>query len=308
MVNGREADFEGRRVKIPAAVEDYMIRLYGLNYMTPPPEANREKHTVFEPFFLRPEDTPKTIRVIVAAHKAYKMPTDSAYLPVFVGAALKSAMVVPPGFTRDDTGENISEKNPSFCELTAVYWAWKNIDADAVGLVHYPRHFATTMGTGPANWQDLTALLEKYDVILPQKRNYFIETTRSQYAHAHYGKDLDIAKEVIIEKYPEFLKAFDNVMKSTVGHRFNMFVMKRAVFQEYCDWLFGILSELEQRIDMTSYSTYNKRVFGFIAERLIDVWIGTKGISYAEMPVIHLESQHWPLKATKFLYRKFFHR
>lgn len=308
MANGRSADFEGRCVQIPAAVEDYMTRLYGSNYMTPPPEADREKHTVFEPFFLRPEDAPKSLRIIVAAHKPYKMPTDPAYLPIFVGSALRSAGTVPTGFTRDDTGENISEKNPSYCELTAVYWAWKNLDAAAIGLVHYRRHFASSVGTVPANWQDFTALLKGYDVILPKKRNYFIETTRSQYAHAHHGKDLDITREVIDERCPEFLKAFDDVMKSTAGHRFNMFVMKRHVFHEYCSWLFGILSVLEQRIDTTDYSANDKRVLGFIAERLLDVWIETKGISYAEMPVIHLESQNWPVKAVKFLYRKFFRR
>lgn len=328
IANGRDTDFEGRRVRIPVAAEEYMTRLYGPDYMTPPPEADREKHTVFEPFFLQPEDAPKNLRIIVAAHKPYKMPTDSAYLPVFVGSSLKSAGTVPTnpmgrdpssagsvpksagtvptGFARDDAGENISEKNPSYCELTAVYWAWKNLDAAAIGLVHYRRHFASSVGTVPANWQDFTALLKGYDVILPKKRNYFIETTRSQYAHAHHGKDLDITREVIDERCPEFLKAFDDVMKSTAGHRFNMFVMKRPVFQEYCGWLFGILTELEKRIDTTDYSANDKRVFGFIAERLLDVWIKTKGISYAEMPVIHLESQNWPVKAIKFLCRKFF--
>ena len=71
------------------------------------------------------------IRVIVAAHKAYRMPEDPMYLPLHVGKAGKELEL---GFQGDNTGENISEKNPSFCELTGIYWAWKNLDADYVGL------------------------------------------------------------------------------------------------------------------------------------------------------------------------------
>lgn len=78
-----------------------------------------------------------TIKIIVATHKKYQMPDDSMYLPVQVGAEDKPDL----GYTRDNTGENISSKNPSFCELTGLYWAWKNLNADYIGLVHYRRHF-----------------------------------------------------------------------------------------------------------------------------------------------------------------------
>ena len=75
----------------------------------------------------------KNIKVIVATHKEYKMPKDKLYLPLHVGAKGKQDL----GYTKDDTKKNISEKNPFFCELTGLYWAWKNIDADYIGLVHY---------------------------------------------------------------------------------------------------------------------------------------------------------------------------
>lgn len=77
------------------------------------------------------------IKVIVAAHKKYQMPKDELYLPLQVGSALHDSI----GYARDNDGDNISDKNPNFCELTGLYWAWKNLDADAVGLVHYRRHF-----------------------------------------------------------------------------------------------------------------------------------------------------------------------
>ena len=142
-------------------------------------------------------------------------------------------------------------------------------------------------------------------MILPKPRNYYIETTYSQYAHAHHVADLDVTRAILAERCPGFVDAFDATMKSTKGHRFNMFVMKRHVLDEYCEWLFGVLFELERRLDVSSYSAYDARVFGFVGERLLDVWIRAKGISFAEMPVIHLEGQHWPAKVVNFLRRKF---
>ena len=84
------------------------------------------------------------VTIVVAAHKPYWMPSDRIYLPLHVGAAGKKDADGRPldlGYTRDDSGENISEKNPYYCELTGLYWAWKNLNADYLGLVHYRRHF-----------------------------------------------------------------------------------------------------------------------------------------------------------------------
>ena len=237
-------------------------------------------------------------KVIVAAHKPYRMPEDPAYLPLQVGAAGKPSL----GFQRDDEGENISARNANWCELTGLYWAWKNLKADAVGLVHYRRHFKGRSGI--ASGDELAALLEKSDAILPRKRNYFIETTRSQYVHAHHAEDLDVTREILVERHPEYVNAFDAAMASTKGHRFNMFVMKRPQFDAYCTWIFDVLFELERRLDISAYSPYDARVFGFVSERLLDVWIATNGIRFAELPVLHLESQHWPSKIWGFLRRK----
>ena len=245
------------------------------------------------------------LRVVVAAHKPYAMPDDPVYLPLQVGAAGREPIA---GFARDDEGDSISARNAGWCELTGLYWAWKNLDADAVGLVHYRRHFKGARGI--AAGAELEGRLAYADVVLPRPRNYFIESTYSQYAHAHHAQDLDVTREVLAGRHPEYLAAFDAAMKSTKGHRFNMFVMKRPFFDSYCEWLFDVLFELERRLDVSSYSPYDARVFGFVGERLLDVWLaGTpKGCSakVAEMPVLHLESQHWPRKILNFLMRKFF--
>lgn len=235
------------------------------------------------------------LRIIVAAHKPYRMPADAAYLPLQVGAAGK-----PPidGFARDDSDENISERNAHYCELTGLYWAWKNLDAEAVGLMHYRRHFKAT----PA---EIAAALQAHEAVLPKKRNYFIETNYSQYVHAHHAVDLETTRQILAERYAEYLPAYDASMKRTSGHRFNMLVMRREILDRYCTWLFDILFELERRLDISSYSQNDARVFGFVSERLLDVWLETNGISYAEFPVRNLESQHWPRKIFNFLKRKF---
>ena len=244
-------------------------------------------------------------RIIVAAHKPYSMPADPVYLPLQVGASGHEPI---SGFARDDEGDNISSRNARWCELTGLYWAWKNLEADAVGLVHYRRHFKGVSGI--ATGAELSALLDRHDAILPKPRNYFIESTYSQYAHAHHAQDLDVTRTILARNHPECLASFDAVMKSTRGHRFNMFVMKRALFDAYCAWLFDVLFELERQLDISAYSSYDARVFGFVGERLLDVWLdGTpegRSARIVEMPVLHLESQCWPKKVVRFLCRKFF--
>ncbi len=246
------------------------------------------------------------IKLIVATHKPYPMPADGMYLPVHAGALGKESI----GFTGDHTGESISARNPSYCELTALYWAWKNLHADALGLVHYRRHFASGRAKGTPferiiTRPELEELLACSDVILPTPRNYFIETNYSQYAHAHHAIDLDTTREILSEKYPRYLGAWDSTMESTVGHRFNMFIMKRELADSYCTWLFDILFELESRLDISSYSAYDARVFGFVSERLLDVWLTANTIPYIEQPYVFLEKQNWLKKGFAFLKRKF---
>ena len=85
-----------------------------------------------------------------------------------------------------------------------------------------------------------------------------------------------------------------------------MFVMKKDLFDAYCAWLFSILFELEQQLDISAYSDYDKRVFGFVSERLLDVWIETNGIKFMDMPYVFMENQNWIIKGWNFVRRKLF--
>lgn len=170
------------------------------------------------------------------------------YLPVQMGHAIHPGI----GYIGDDTGENISERNGNFCELTGLYWAAKNLDSDYIGIVHYRRYFASRLHRFERKkrrvigHEELNAILATTNVVLPKERHYFIETNYTQYIHAHHEQDLRVTRAIIERKCPEYLPAYDTYMSKTHGHHFNMFVMKKELLQHYCTWLFDILFELER--------------------------------------------------------------
>ena len=240
---------------------------------------------------------PEILKIAIAAHKPYAMPNDDVFFPVQVGAAGKPGM----GYARDDTGENISAKNANYCELTALYWAWKNLKCDYFGLFHYRRLFDIDAA-------GIRRLLKSTGVILPEKRYYLLETNYSHYVHAHHAADIDTTRKIVAERHPEDIRYFDAVMRMRTGHRFNMFVMRKDMLDDYCNWLFDILFELERRLDISRYSQYDARVFGFVAERLLDVWLLSRRLSHVDVPVRNTEDQHWFHKILSFLARKYFFR
>ena len=228
------------------------------------------------------------IKIIVATHKSYQMPTDSMYIPLHVGAEGKNDLT----YTKDNTGDNISNKNPYFCELTGLYWGWKNLKAEYIGLAHYRRHFSLKKKSknkfdNILTLEETSKLLEKTDVILPKKRNYLIETLYNHYKHTMYVEPLDETRNVISKLYPDYVDEFDNLKKRRSAHMFNMFIMKREIFNDYCKWLFSILFELEKKIDITQYDQFHSRFFGRISELLLDVYLRKNSINYKEIGFIY---------------------
>ena len=153
--------------------------------------------------------------------------------------------------------------------------------------------------------QRAAKLLERAPVLVPRPRRYYIETNYSQYAHAHNGADLDLVRDILSAQGARWTAAFDAVMARTWGHRWNMLIMDRATLDKYCAWLFGVLFALERRVDLSGYDAYGRRVFGFIGERLLDVWLEAENVPYRQTPLVNMESQHWPRKIAAFLRRKF---
>lgn len=224
------------------------------------------------------------IKIVVATHKKYDIPNYDYLLPVHVGSAM-SNINLP--YQRDDEGLNISNKNNTYCELTGLYWAYKNIKADYIGLCHYRRYF------------DIDNIdISKYNVILPKKRHYYIETVYDQFKHAHGSVGLDTAREVIKEYYPEYLNSFDTQMNSRSLHIYNMFIMKYDLFIDYCDFLFDVLNKIENKLGDVD------RLYGYIGERLLDVYLSKNNTEYKEVKVNNTEPINWVKKIYEFLRRK----
>ena len=247
------------------------------------------------------------VKIIIATHKKTDLPIDHLYLPIHVGKEGKDNI----GYEGDDTGDNISFKNPYYSELTAVYWAWKNLDADYIGLVHYRRYFSYKRKKKNGNlFNDLLTtseaekLLSKADVILPKKRKYYIESLFSHYSNTHDENHLAETRKIIQERCPAYLESFDKIMRKTSGHMFNMFIMKKNIMNEYCSWLFPILFDLEKKVDYKNLSPYDARLFGRVSELLLNVWIDNNRINYQSVGYIHFGKIDWSRKIYSFLFAK----
>ena len=241
------------------------------------------------------------VKLLVCIHKAGTFLNDRHYMPVQVGKALSTADLHVQG---DDTGENISRKNPYYCELTALYWAWKNLEkTDYIGLCHYRRYFDFT----PFHYRErymirpeqlgksqqlpsLKRLFRKYDIVLPVSM-VFRESLRHHYAEHHVGKDMDVLREVIEELTPDYLEAFDTVMdKNNKLAGYNIFLTRWETFDDYCGWLFPVLFELEKRTDVPD-DPYQARIFGFIGERLLNVYCRRHRLKVKYYPIVMVDDE-----------------
>ncbi len=210
------------------------------------------------------------------------------YIPVRCGAVFDEREDV--SMLGDDTGDNISEKRNSFCELTVQYWAWKNVEADYYGLCHYRRFLSFSekytesiryynnlpdyMDQLLLNKPDvMRAVIQQYDFIISAPYDYRMPLYE-QYANLPglHGQDLKTAANIVKELYPEFADTVDSCFNGSELSICNMFIMKREVFHKYCLWLFPILFELERQIDISSYSIEGIRTIGYISERLLSIY------------------------------------
>lgn len=244
----------------------------------------------------------RKVSVLVCCHKRDIMAETEPYMPIQVGRALADTDL---GITADNTGENISSKNPSFCELTGIYWAWKNLrEADVVGLCHYRRYFDfhgacqpfkpyTIFPTSQFSAADLSipdSIIEAVDrgtVVMPRRENFPL-TALAQFNEQHSCLDMNIVRDIIRQDFGDkYAKALWQVL--VTGNRLslcNMFLMNRANFDQYCTWLFHVLGRAEEYIHADDYPPYQKRIFGFLAERLLNVWVSAERRPVKYYPVM----------------------
>lgn len=236
------------------------------------------------------------VQIFVSYHKPFKLFKNKYLQPIHVGRDVflnkdtcdgdyqKIKKWLLKNTIGDNTSDNISLKNPNYCELTAQYWAWKNCNANYVGFCHYRRLF-------DLNNSKISKLLNEYDIILP--RIFTLDcTVREQYNRDHIKEDLDKTLEIIASKYPDYMEDAENVLNKKTIYFCNMFITNRELFNSYCEWLFDILFELE-KVTVISENKYQSRIFGFLSERLLNIFIEhvkrIDDIKIYEVPVKFIE-------------------
>lgn len=235
------------------------------------------------------------MHIFVASHKYTAISRVDGYRPLYVGSAMLGSDVPrKTGWSYDDEyPESISSLNPFFCELTGFHYIWKRCDDDVVGLMHYRRYLGKRSSNGsfvPLDVQTISNDLKEYDCIVAAKSTVangeYLVSVAEQYRLIHSSTDLVQTRLVISQLCPEYLDAFNEVM---LDHQFspcNILVCRKNLFDQYCAWLFSIEFELYRRIDVQSRSDpYQRRVFGFLSERLLNVYLRKHGLQAKEYPV-----------------------
>ena len=256
------------------------------------------------------------VKILVAYHKPTELLKNDVFQPIHVGRDIAKSNITTDeqkqnyqwmidNLIGDDTGDNISAKNPNYCELTAQYWAWKNLseldNPDYIGFMHYRRHLNFNVdkeynenkwGTIDNNYLDgfyiekyglneenIKNVVGKYDIITVNPWN--VKNAGSKNNYDHYAtsdpkihiKDYDLTLKILQKKYPEYKADIKKYNESAEGYYTNIFIMKKDIFNQYCQWLFDILFEVEKEVDISNYDFQEARIFGYLSEWLFGIYM-----------------------------------
>ena len=237
----------------------------------------------------------ETISIYVAAHKKTDITLPAAYKICQVNAE-KNGRWTGDYVYDNGAPDNISLKNDRYCELTALYELWKNNDSDIKGLAHYRRFFSNRNAWNAVNFLDrfineaqamkrvlredqIRAYLEHSDIILQYPRNPSIVSAYEDLLRFVFPENIRVLSEVIHSCFPEYEESYRQVLRATNISYLNMFVAKKEVCDAYCSWLFDVLGKTEQRIGgLEDYDDLHRRIFGYMAEVLLNVWVLKHGL------------------------------
>lgn len=172
----------------------------------------------------------------------------------------------------DNIGDNISNKNRQYCELTGLYWIWKHALEDYIGLVHYRRHFIL-----PNNWIE-RMVQNDVDVLLPVPL-YVAPNIEDNFKSRHLAEDWDCMISYFKRKLPDEYQKVKKVFDKNLYYPCNMFIMKRQVLHELCNWLFPIIDFVVKH-GGEKEDLYMNRYPGFLSERLITYFFETHKDKY----------------------------
>ncbi len=194
--------------------------------------------------------------------------------PIQVGAALTDKKICD---LQDDTGDNISEKNKRYCEMTGAYWAWKNTCSKYTGFCHYRRRF-----------EDLTSIAirlakEDFDAVLPLPTLANI-SVYEDYLKRHIPDVYPVMLDVLSDMSPEYYEASKKIFSDKIFYASNMYILRRDILNDFYSWMFPLLFEVEKRIDIKyglngnlparedGLTDYYNRYAGFVSERLTTLY------------------------------------
>lgn len=233
------------------------------------------------------------INILICHHKQYQYIKSDCLIPIQVGSDLSPDVL--DYCIQDNIQDNISYKNKQWCELTAIYWQWKNVEADYYGLFHYRRYLSFNGDVGFFMEDTLDdKVIEKYglnDVSIREKCNNYdimtapfddvystlnrscVMTVYEHYTLEHEKKDIDAVIGIIKNNYLQYYDSAIAILNGKKCFFGNVFVMRKEYFFEYCEFVFGVLSKFERISDIEDYDAYQARVYGFLAERLTNIYL-----------------------------------
>lgn len=237
----------------------------------------------------------------IISHKETKKPDNPYYSILAVGNNKSGSWYDKSDEdVRDGINEQISQKNPYYCELTGLYWLFKHCTDDIVGVCHYRRYFTKDKRWKPdlstiLSEHDVESILESNDIILPSFHSFRYPVYH--YTLRIYGEHEDLIfnelRNSIKRNYPEYVSYFDDVSSSYQSYVWNMLICKKELFDAYCEWLFTILFDmenlLEKKLNFSKLNREQKRLYGYLSEKLITVWTRKNNLKIYESPIIFTE-------------------
>ncbi len=240
--------------------------------------------------------------IYVITHKKITPVDIEGYRILLVGANKNNTF--ENNYVLDNTGDNISDYNDSYCELTGLYWIWKNSKTDIVGLVHYRRLFVklrihfdllgrhVVFNTKDAfrylERDDINSLLRKYDLIIKRSESR-IKTVEEIFINQLGRETFNQISDGINAVCPVYMKTYQVILKAHSHINCNMFIGKKEIINSYCEWLFPILGYIDEKQVRKNGLRYHNREIGYIAELLFGIWITHNKIKYINIPVVFTE-------------------
>lgn len=247
------------------------------------------------------------MKIFVIGHKELPKSFSSPYCPIGVG---KNIVLDGQDLLRDNEGDNISEKNPAYCELTALYWVWKNVyDQDVVGFCHYRRYF-DFHSQHLFNYKVIVRKskdLEKFNLDIPEgiyeavkkgkvvvgRKHYYHESVYANLCRRCFARPLRILEELVKESGEEFYQSYQKIMYHSSGlHPYNMTLIRKDYFDEYCKWLFPIFFRWEEMVGGSSVYDRYPRMFGYLGERMFNIWLDAHRLELIARPVIIFDDSY----------------